>query len=202
MPLCFGPTVFPVVRGDRIPVWERRAKTIDIRKTIWSFITTLKTVWGTPARFFADMTVSGDYQEPLLFLTICYFIGGILSAETGGKIVDLIGFPVLGILSAIIASSIMNYIQGRFFEAGGSFEGVFRIVSYGSSVILFTFIPHIRTIAALYGLYLILTGMKELLRMTTGKAFVTILFTFLAMNLIRFLIPWIITSSPFGLFIG
>jgi hypothetical protein len=165
-----------------------------------NFVDSLKTVALSPAKFFEDMPPSERYRNPALFLLICHFAAGIFSFLTGGGIVDIIGFPVFGIISAIIVSLIIDYLRKEVFDTAGSYEKSFQIISYSSCVILISFLPWIGFLAALYGLYLVVTGIQAVYSMTTGKAVITVILTLLGMNLLRFIFPWIVSISQFGLF--
>ncbi len=165
-----------------------------------NFVNSLKSVALSPAKFFEDIPPSGRYRNPAFFLLFCHFIAGILSFLTDGSVLDFIGFPAFGIMSAIIVSLIIDYLRREVFNTAGSYEKSFQIISYSSCVILISFVPWIGFLAAFYGLYLIVTGIQTVYSMTTGKAVVTVILTLLGMNLLRFVFPWIVSISPFGLF--
>jgi len=179
---------------------DQEKRVFDPTDFFENFVDSLKTVLLTPAKFFEEIPPYGKYRSSVLFLLICHLAGGVLSLFLGGGVPDLIAFPAFGIISAAIVSLIINYLRREVFDAAGSYEESFWIISYSSCVILFSPVPAIGFLAALYGLYLIVTGIKTVHSVTTGKAIVTVILTLLCMNILRFIFPWFVTISPFGLF--
>jgi hypothetical protein len=167
-----------------------------------SFVSCLQTILLTPAKFFIDMPLYAGYRSPFLFLLICLLLDGFLSIIFGGKALYMISYPLFGVISAIIMVVLVNFVLKKIFDIDGSYEGTFRIISYSSCVLIFASTPLLWFFAALYGLYISIIGIREVYALTTGKAFVTVLLVFLFMNLLRFIIPWIVALSPFGFFTG
>ncbi len=179
---------------------DEQKKESETSNIFESFLSSLQTILLNPASFFRGMPLSAGYRSPFLFLMICLVIEGLLSIVFGGRIIHLVSHPLSGIISAGIAVVSIRYVLKKIFDIEVSYEGVFRIISYGSCVVIFASAPLLWLPAALYGILLSIVGTREVYALTSGKAFVAVLLVFLWMNILRFIIPSIVALSPFGLF--
>jgi hypothetical protein len=162
----------------------------------------LKQIILQPSLFFSTPPTGGGYRHPTLFLLLCSAVAGVLSCLFGGPWSDLVGYPFFALTAVWVAASIMAYVRREFFDVAGSYEETYRIVAYGSSLILFSPLPLLGWPAGIYGLAVIVVGMKTIHGLSLGRALVATILTFFCMNLLRFIFPWIASRSPFGLFSG
>jgi hypothetical protein len=141
-----------------------------------SFIRVTKTVLVTPSDFFQKMPTAAGYFPPLIFLTVCLGVSGILAALIAGAEI-LLFFKVLiaGVIFSFIGAGILHLIARQFFEGKGGYEGVYRVVAYAGVVNLLTWIPVVGLFAGLYGLYLEIVGLEKVHQITPGQAVVTVL---------------------------
>ncbi len=161
----------------------------------------LKNVLLAPELFFEEAPARVNYRDPVIFLLACHLAGGIVSAISGAGAGVLIEYPVFGMMSICLVAFIVDYIVGELFGVACDYGRNFRIVAYGgSSVVIFSSIPLLGFIAALYGMYLTGVGIMKVNGTTLGQAIVTVLLTFFCMNIIRFILPWLVSISSFGLF--
>ena len=163
-----------------------------IKEGLKGFIDTWMAVIETPSNFYEKMPTTGGYIEPLKFVVICdlpaailigILYGGILSYSFG--IMGIIGFILfpalallLGIIGAFIASILIDI--GVTIFAGENkkpFESTFRIVSYSSAVFIVSWVPLLGSLIALYGIYLLIVGIKKVHKTSTKIAIYVIIFT-------------------------
>jgi hypothetical protein len=181
---------------------EETSQTFESGRFLETFPGCLGRMLRHPAKFFRTMPARGGWRHPTLFLLACALLAGLISWISGGSPGDPIGYPVLALAAALIAASILDYARREFFGVPGAGAESWRVVAYGSGLILFSPLPLLAWPAGLYGLAVIVIGMRTVHGLSTGRAFVATLLAFLCMNLIRFLFPALVARSPFGLFSG
>ncbi len=165
------------------------------------YLNSLKNVLLAPDLFFEEAQARVNYRDPVIFLLACHLAGGVVSAVSGAGAGMLIEYPVFGVMSVCLVAFVVDYILGKLFGVACDYGRNFRIVAYGgSSVVIFSSIPLIGFVAALYGMYLTGVGIMKVNGTTSGQAIVTVLLTFLCMNIIRFILPRLVSISAFGFF--
>jgi len=153
---------------------------------------TLKQSLFTPAKFFSGLPTKGGLLNPLLYGMIIGTIGGmagylagmlvdtpfISTAKLSGLMAILVGlFLPLFVFIGIILGTIL--LHASLFLVGGSnenFEATFRIVSYASGPDLLNAVPVIGwMIALIWKLVVTILGVREVQRISTGRAAAAVL---------------------------
>lgn len=169
----------------------------DLRNPAGSFVDVVRRVVTQPASFFSSIPRRGNYLSPLVFglicITISTILGGLLrlawGTQTGGGVrfqaedygfgdfvLSVIFAPIGGAIGLFVLAAIAHLLVMIFVGPGNSgFESTFRVVSYVSVTNLVNWIPFIGGLAALYGLYLAVVGIREIHVSTTGRAALVVL---------------------------
>jgi hypothetical protein len=156
-----------------------------------SFFPTVRSVVLEPVRFFAGLRARGNVVNPLVFAVICYFVsvllGGILAAAglgagtTGLAGEGFVGFvgalvlsPVIAVVGVLVLAAILYGFVSFLVRPNAGFEASLRTVAYSFVVYLVAWIPIIGWILALYGLYLVFVGTREMHRTTPQNALIAL----------------------------
>jgi len=163
----------------------------SISNPISSFTEVVWRVVTKPAEFFSAIPRRGNFLAPLIFALICIEISTIVAGllrftgltkpgyRSGEFIGELILDPVIGAIGLFVLAGIAHLLVMLFSRSVNSgFESTFKVVSYSSVVNLITWIPFVGWLLALYGLYLVVVGIREIHVTTTGKAALVILTPF------------------------
>jgi hypothetical protein len=119
------------------------------------------------------MPRSGGYKDPLIFALVILLIPGIIfMIFTLG--LSLIMAPLFGIVGLFIGAAILFFACTKFVGGKGDYEGTFRVVAYTSAVNVVSWIPLVGWIAGLYGIYLMVMGIREVHGITIQKAVIAV----------------------------
>jgi len=135
---------------------------------VWRRVTT------EPQSFFQDMPVSGGLQNPLLFMTICLALGSLGLLIFGPRGLAL-WFLVGGIVRAFVGAAILMVIARQLFAGVGDYEATYRALAYASAPAALLWIPVIRPLVALYGLFLVIVGLQRVHGFDAVKSVLTVL---------------------------
>lgn len=95
----------------------------------------------------------------------------LLGSELLRFVVTLIVWPILVGISIFVMSGVLRLLVRLVVDASRSgFETRFRSVSYPEAVALLVWIPIVGPLLSLYAYYLIVVGIREMHRTTTGPA--------------------------------
>ncbi len=171
----------------------------NLQDPVGSFVRTVQSVLLNPVGFFRGISRQGDFINPAIFALICALIsavlGGIIglvlsplfavSGDTGevfaggigGFIINLILTPVYAAIGLVIGAGILHLLVLLFIRpANAGFEATFRAVSYSWVYQLISWIPVIGWIVGpIYGVVLLIFGVREVHATTTGKAALVVL---------------------------
>ena len=139
-----------------------------------SFTGVWKRVTTEARSFFQEMPVSGGLQNPLLFTTICLALGSLGFLIVGPRGLAL-WFLVGGIVRGFVAAAILMVIARQLFAGVGDYEATYRALAYASAPVALLWIPLIRPLIAIYGLYLAVVGLERVHGFDTVKAVLTVL---------------------------
>jgi hypothetical protein len=135
---------------------------------VWRRVTT------EPRGFFQDMPVSGGLQNPLLFMTICLALGSLGFLLVGPRWLAL-WFLIGGIVRSFVAAAILMAIARQLFAGVGDYEATYRAVAYASAPAALLWIPLVRPLVALYGLFLVIVGLERVHGFDAVKSVLTVL---------------------------
>ena len=183
-----GPTVLA-------PAWERDAGTLFSR-----VYESVREILSNPQGTFASMPIEGGLRKPLIFLvllgTVCGLISLVYSAafefltpRTGSR-ADVSLQMMLGLYIGVAVFLPLLIAIGSFISAGvlhlcllivgaspKSFEATYRVVSYANGATsVFLLLPLCGgLVQAVWNIYAVVIGFREVHGTTTGKAVVAVL---------------------------
>jgi hypothetical protein len=112
----------------------------------------------------------------------------------------LIIAPIIGAIILFIVAGIIHLLTLLIVGSGNSgFEGTIRVVSYSFVYHLVSWIPLIGIIAGIYGIFLMIIGVREVHATTTGKAAAVVLIPVAVLVLISVLLAVAIGAFVFTL---
>jgi hypothetical protein len=168
---------------ERYCAWEDR----ESQGTINAYIQTASRLLLSPAAFFSKLPLDGGYWSPILFSVMSIVVGAVFTSlwlqiiRGGAGAFGLIG--LLFLMSLTFVGSLMFVPIALFFWGlvthgllvllnGGKngFEPTFRVIAYSSLTSVFSAIPIVGNLASLWGLYLIVIGLRDVHETSTGKA--------------------------------
>ena len=160
-----------------------------------ALIATARDTLITPADFFSRLPIRGGFLSPLLYALIMGTLGAmigsiwgfvfdnplLIQAARSANLTILVGvFIPIVVLVAIIVSAAL--LHGSLFLLGGAredFEATFRVVCYSEVTQLLNIVPVIGSVVGLiWRVYLLTVGLREVHRISTGKAFMGVLLPF------------------------
>lgn len=166
---------------------------------VTSFIRAARSLVLNPVGFFRGIARRGDFINPAVFAVICALIsallGGILSmiltplfagpGDTGeafaggvvGFVTSLILTPIYAAIALLIGAGILHLLVLLFVRpSNAGFEATFRALTYSWVYQLVSWIPIIGWIVApIWGLVLLVFGIREVHNTTTGQALLIVL---------------------------
>ncbi len=178
---------------------------------------TLRQTLFEPVRFFSSMPIVGGWLQPLLYAILIGTIGNLsgyvvsslfefpfmsqVKPTIGKTLLFGVLIPLLVGLGTILWSVILHGSVFLFGAKNKPFEATVRIVSYSTSPDIFNFIPTLGwIIAAGWKLVLIVIGVREVHKTSTGRAVLVTLFPFLLIwGIIFVLMLFIMATAVFGL---
>ncbi|MCX8116803.1 MAG: YIP1 family protein [Desulfobacterota bacterium] len=158
---------------------------------LWAYLRTTREALFSPTAFFKKVSSGEGYWSPLIYGIICgvigvglsmviqwFFFSALIPPQLQAFIpfnlllgLSLIGIPLMVGSSIFIGSAITHLC---LIIVGGNrkgFQTTFRVISYSYCGQLFNVVPFIgNLIASVYMIVLIIIGVREGHRITTGKA--------------------------------
>jgi len=166
------------------------AAEFDRHDFIYSFAQVWKRIMTDPQEFFAEMPLTGGLGNPLIFVIISLAIAGVgTMAANGGGLKGILLILGGGILQAFIGTVLLLLIARQLFEGAGDFEATFRVCAYAGAPAVLIWVPVVKFIAVLYGIYLLILGLQRAHRYDSVRAALTLLLTAAAGSFL---------SLPFG----
>lgn len=182
-----------------------------------ALLTTLRAILFHPRRFFASLPRRGDLSEALgfvllvgstgilgLFLWQAVLAGNILGPAPAGMLGTFLAALqddrrlVLGlVLLTPLYVALAQFLFSGFLlvavrltgSTGTSFTAVFRVVAYAQAAAVLCLVPWVGGVAArLWHLALIIFGLTQALRLSMGKAILTLVLTILLLAFCFFLL--------------
>ena len=151
-------------------------KDFNPQEFVGSFIQVAKEVALRPKEFFGDMSRTGGFYPPVLFLAVCLAVRGILGSLIFFNPMPFIA-ALVSLVFAFIGAGILQFVLQQLFQGRGTYEGTFRVVAYSAVVQLLGWIPFIGFLASLYGLYLQVVGLEKVHEVSVGKAILAVVIT-------------------------
>lgn len=173
----------------------------DLSDSVGSFVRTVKALISDPISFFRALPPQGGWVGPLAFAVVCSVLAAVpfgllfvllslfaadatvVLAALFSLFVFLILFPIGAIVSAFVNAAIYHlvlYLLARGNNAG--FEATLRVLCYASFPVILAFLFLIPLLNILVGLalsvyivILLILGMREIHRLTTGQAAIVVL---------------------------
>jgi len=139
---------------------------------------TAKKVLLRPAEFFREMPVDGGYKAALIFAIMTAVVMGIgLTAITlGVGFLAIVFAPIAVTISVFIAGGLL-LLAARIMGGKASYEATVKIVCYTNVVNLVGWIPIVSIAGSIYGLWLTIVGMREVHKLSLGKAIAAVAIT-------------------------
>ena len=153
-----------------------------------AFFRTIKEVFSIPDIFFRRMPVNNGILNPLLFGIIAGYVGALINffwqytfsglfggglnfAGVSPVIIYAFVLPILIIIGLFIGSIIIH-ISVMMFGGKRGFEATFRVLAFSNSIqLLSSIVPLLGALFALiYYPVVIVVGLKEIHRITMGRA--------------------------------
>jgi hypothetical protein len=149
----------------------------DPKKFFLSLVAITKLVLLHPQYFFKEMKQEGGLRNPLLFLTTCVLIQGLLASLILGTVALVPRNLLFGVLFTFVTAGILFFLITVLFKAPGTYEMAFRVNAYAAAVSLFSWIPLIGMVLEFYRLYLIGVGLRSVFSLKASQAFLAIVLT-------------------------
>jgi len=143
-----------------------------------AFIKVWRKVMLDPQGFYREMSATGGFENPLIFLAICGLLYFILKVIVAGPI-DAINALFLVSLTYIFGPGILMLASQFLFQGEGDYEGTLRVCAYAGACLTLAWIPTLGIFAFLYSFYLVFLGTEKVHRLDTTKAAITTLITVL-----------------------
>lgn len=156
-----------------------------------SLIQTSRLILLNPSSFFKRMPISGGINQPMWYALVMETLGAVLgyiwsivfgnastlSVGNIGKLVVLaLSIPFLIFVSLVIWAGLTHISVKLLSSSKSDFESTLRIICYSSASEVFSLIPVMGgVINAIYKMYLVGFGLKEIHNLTTGKAVLAII---------------------------
>lgn len=151
------------------------------------FVEKIQAILIDPRGFFDAMPQGGGYKGPLVFaLTIIavaqIFSGAINALPTpygwGGyagyaiprQIAYLIGTVIGAFFGIFLFAALMQLVLRRL-GGKGTYEATFRVVAYSTAASIFSWVPFVSLLAAVYRVYLLVIGYSKVHQISRGRAF-------------------------------
>jgi hypothetical protein len=165
--------------------WEER----ESYGTLNAYFATATKSLLHPTEFFSRLPIDAGYLNPILFgvMTVVLsavftYIWSALLRGGGGLFVFLIGIPFV-VLGSFIMVPIVLFIGSGILHlclllvrgANEGYQATFRVVSYSSVPSLFSVVPIVGSIASLWSIVLMVIGLREMHKTSTGKSVIAVL---------------------------
>jgi hypothetical protein len=140
------------------------------------YFETGKNIIMKPVDFFKTMPVTGGYKDPLIFALITSVIMGLgLTIITLGVGFLAIIFAPIAVAISVFLAALLLLMCAKMVGGTGTYEATMRVASYANIVNIIGWIPIVSIIGSIYGLVLMVLGMREIHKLTTAKAIIAVL---------------------------
>jgi hypothetical protein len=145
-----------------------------------SYAATWRRVVGSPREFFAVDRTGHGLQAPIGFLLVTLALGGLGLTVFGWGFVALPRFLIGGFLRVVLGAAIFWLIASQVLGGKGDYESTLRVLAYASAVSVLIFLPGVRLLAGLYGLFLVIVGLESAHRFDPARAVLTVLLSMIS----------------------
>ncbi len=142
------------------------------------YVIVTKEVLTSPQSFFANMSLVGGLNDPLLYLAFASVMGGILAAVA--KLNPLLFFlaAIFSLVSVAFEAVLLQFVLKRM-GGEGKFEQTFNVLAYSKATFIFAWIslgpwPVGAILATLYTAYLNYLGLSRVHRMPAATIWTVI----------------------------
>ncbi len=173
----------PPISQDRYCPWEDQ----DNLGLMDGLLQTLKSSLFTPQEFFSKLPIEGGFVTPLLYALIVETFGSLVSyawafsldhsllgaTKLSGFWIIILGVlvPMFVFLHVVVSAFVLHISLFLVAAAKRDFEATFRVVCYSSGPDLFSAVPVVGgAVAAVWQIYLITIGLREVHGITTARA--------------------------------
>ena len=166
------------------PVQNSSVSVADARSIAVYYFTQAKDVLTKPHAFFDQMSETGGFAEPLIFLSTSAVIYGLLEAIGRFNLMVLCTSFFSSIVFTLLGAAAINFALCKI-GGKGNFESTFRVMSFSKATLLFAWISvgSIQIggfLALFYMAFLNIVGTKKVHRLTMKHtAVVVVLWTLL-----------------------
>jgi len=143
-------------------------------RPLQSYLATWRGVVASPREFFAVDRSGQGLQAPIGFLLVTLAIGGVGLAVFGWGFVALPRFLIGGFLRVVLGAVVFWLVASQVLGGKGDYESTLRVLAYASAVSVLIFLPGIRLLAGLYGLFLVIVGLESAHRFDPSRAVLTV----------------------------
>jgi hypothetical protein len=161
-----------------------------------SYAETWQRVVFTPREFFALDRSGRGLQAPIGFLLVSLALGGFGLVVAGWGPTALPLLLVGGLFRVLLTALFVWIVASRIFSGIGDYEATLRVLAYSSAVSVLIFVPGVRLIAVLYGLYLVIVGLERAHHFDAVQAVLTLIVTAIAVAVLAFALTGMSVFSP------
>ena len=151
------------------------------------YVKVWKRVILDPQGFYREMSSTGGFENPLLFLGISAALYFILKILVSGLVPAINAFFLLT-LAYIFGPGILMLVCQFLFDGEGDYEGTLRISAYAGATLVVAWIPALGIFAFLYSFYLIFLGTQKVHGLDQTKAAIATLSAVLVTTAILFFV--------------
>lgn len=186
------------------PTASPQTNEFDTGDFVNSYISTWRGVVLQPREFFGGMPTTAGYGPPILFGIVAFAVSGLLGgllSSSGSAVAGLIFAPIAFVIGSFIGAAILHVSSLIFADrAQGGFQATWRVTAYSSGVVAWvTWIPLIGFLLGLYQIYLLIMGVEQVHKTTTGKAAVAVLVPVLILFVVGVIVAVAIAALVAGL---
>ncbi|TAJ86527.1 hypothetical protein EPO44_16060 [bacterium] len=134
-----------------------------------AFVLVWRKVMLDPRGFYHEMSATGGFENPLIFLGICSLLYFIFKVIVGG-LPEAINALFLIALAYIFGPGILMLASQFIFQGEGDYEGSLRVCAYAGACLAVAWVPVLGVFAFLYSFYLIFLGTEKIHKLDPTKA--------------------------------
>jgi hypothetical protein len=199
----------PGAAEEQVPAFRFPWPPAEGESVIDAFVTTWKEVTFHPARFFATMPAEASLGAPLLY----YLIVGVLTAAIGlfwgvllpgspgtspaiSPIAMFLLSPVIQVLVLFLGGGLTHLMVLMLMPQHGPYNRTLRVYTFSNSPsLVLSLIPYAGVfIGMIWSLVLVVIGVREVHRSTTGRATAAILLPGCLIGLIGFVLALVVLA--------
>ena len=143
----------------------------DPRDFLTSFRTIAVGVLMSPRAFFQQMSRTGGFLPPFMFLAVCLIIHTLIVGLLHKDLILAGRNLALGLVFPFITAGLAYLLLTRVFQTRGTFEAAFRVNAYAAAVNLLSWFPVVGVLLELYRLYVMTIGLCATFETKPWKAF-------------------------------